>query len=140
MKKIVPAILAVFYLGTSTGATIHFHYCMDKLVAWGLGQNRTKPNGCPYCGMAKTTSDKPCVKQTKGCCKDELKLVKVEKDQKITDAGFNLVKPILQIADHSIFDLTAFVITSSIIEHPTAHGPPQTANVSLFLRNCVFRI
>jgi hypothetical protein len=40
MKKFITAILAVLYLGTSSGATIHMHYCMGKLAEWGLGHQK----------------------------------------------------------------------------------------------------
>lgn len=140
MKKFLIFILAFTYLTTSIGATVHLHYCMDKLVAWGLGQNKTKANACPYCGMAKTDTNKHCGKQSKGCCHDEQKQVKIQKDQKTVDPGFNLVKPFSQIADHSLLDVSAIFITSPILELPTSHAPPRSGNVSLFLRNCVFRI
>ena len=140
MKRFVSAILAVFYLSTSSGATLHLHYCMDKLVAWGFGKEKTNKKSCPYCGMAKTTADKHCGKQSKGCCKDEQKQVKIEKDQKTADVGFNVVKPILQIAFYTTFELSSIDFTSPTLEHPSTHAPPQTGNNSLFLFNCVFRI
>ena len=51
MKKFITAILAVLYLGTSSGATIHMHYCMGKLADWGLGHQNSKT--CGNCGMEK---------------------------------------------------------------------------------------
>ncbi|MBK8522228.1 MAG: hypothetical protein IPL54_15650 [Chitinophagaceae bacterium] len=42
-EKFITAILAVLYLGTSSGATIHMHYCMGKLAEWGLGHQNPKP-------------------------------------------------------------------------------------------------
>jgi hypothetical protein len=36
MKKILVSILAVFYLASSVGATVHLHYCMDKFINWSL--------------------------------------------------------------------------------------------------------
>ena len=45
MKKFITAILAVLYLGTSSGATIHMHYCMGKLADWGLGHKNSKTCG-----------------------------------------------------------------------------------------------
>jgi hypothetical protein len=140
MKKFLVLILALTYLTTSIGATVHLHYCMDKLVAWGIGHSKTKANACTYCGMANPNTDKHCGKQSKGCCHDEQKQVKIEKDQKSVDPSFNLAKPFSQIADHSVIDISAIIITSPILEHSTSHAPPRTGNVSLFLRNCVFRI
>ena len=52
MKKFVAVILALVYIGTSTGANIHMHYCMGKLADWGLGDNKSKT--CSKCGMEKS--------------------------------------------------------------------------------------
>ena len=74
MKRLLVTILAILYLGTSTGATIHMHYCMGKLVdmkLWHSGRDK-----CGNCGMKKS---KACAKK---CCKDEHKLVKLEKDHR----------------------------------------------------------
>ena len=140
MKKLLVLILAFTYLTTSIGATVHFHYCMDKLVAWGLGHSQTKVNACPYCGMDRTDADKHCGKQSKGCCHDEQKQVKIEKDQKTADLAFDLAKPFLQIAEHSIFEFSTITVDSPTLEYPTSHAPPRVGIISLFLRNCVFRI
>ena len=140
MKKFVTATLAVFYMSASTGATLHLHFCMDKLVAWGFGKEKANKDSCPYCGMVKTSADKHCGKQSKDCCKDEQKQVKIEKDQKTAEAGLNFVKPILQSADNSTFDLPTIAISSPVEDYPTSHAPPRMGNCSLFLRNCVFRI
>ena len=140
MKKLLVAILAIVYLTTSIGATIHLHYCMDKLVAWGFRADQTNKKSCPFCGMTKTKADKHCGKETKGCCKDEQKQVKVDKDQKTPDAGLILSKPFPQIADQSSFALSPIAVTSPVLEFPTSNSPPRAEEISLFLRNCVFRI
>ena len=140
MKNFFVLILALTYLTTSIGATMHFHYCMDKLVAWGLGQHNSKADTCPYCGMAKTENNKHCGKKSKGCCHDEQKQVKIEKDQKTVDLGFDFAKQFFQIADHSRFDYSVVAVTSTTLEYSASHAPPLAGNVSLFLRNCVFRI
>ncbi|MBS0425003.1 MAG: hypothetical protein JST09_18895 [Bacteroidetes bacterium] len=141
MKKFLVTILALVYLTTSIGATVHFHFCMDKLVAWGLGSGKSKSKACPYCGMVKTSADKHCGKQSKGCCHDEHKQVKVEKDQKVVDAGFKLERPLLVIADHTLpGELSSIAVFSPSIEYPLTHAPPRTDKAPLFVRNCVFRI
>jgi hypothetical protein len=140
VKKLLAFILAITYLSTSIGATVHFHYCMDRLVAWGFGGEKTSPKSCPYCGMPKTDADKHCGKQAKGCCKDEQRQLKIEKDQKAQDAGFNLMKPIFQITEHSPIEFSIVSFGSPTLEYPVSHAPPRAEDVSLFLRNCVFRI
>lgn len=140
MKKFLVTILAIIYLTTSVGATVHMHYCMDKLVAWGLGKEKSKVKACPSCGMVKTTTDKHCDKKSKGCCKDEQKIVKLENDQKISETSFHLsIIPaeaiIPRFSDYS-FEY-AYSLTE---EYPLTNAPPRTGSVSLFIRNCVFRI
>ena len=73
MKKIAIAILAFVYISTSTGMVLHTHYCMGEPVAWGLGQNKSKT--CSKCGMPRSDE------KNSGCCKDEYKYVKNDKDQ-----------------------------------------------------------
>ena len=141
MKKILVAILAFVYLTTSVGATVYYHYCMDKLVAWGLGSGKTKAKACPYCGMVKTTADRHCGKQSKGCCHDDHKLVKSEKDQKTVDVGYKLERPFPLIATHSLpGEFSSIDVFSPVLEYPLTHAPPRTGKAPLFVRNCVFRI
>src|SRR5512138_104862 len=79
MKKIIVAILAVLYLSTSIGATVHLHYCMGRLVDWGLWH--TNSSRCSTCGMEKKHGS-----NDNGCCRDEHKQLKVEKDQKLSES------------------------------------------------------
>ena len=140
MKKFLVTILALVYLTTSVGATVHMHYCMDKLVTWGLGKNTTNKKSCPYCDMSKSTTDKHCGKESKGCCKDEQKIVKLENDQKVTDAAIHLAQ-ISAEAITPVFSDYSFEYVSSLIEENSAtNAPPRAQNVSLFVLNCVFRI
>src|SRR5258705_11087377 len=141
MKKFLATILAVIYLSTSMGATVHLHYCMDKLVAWGFGEKGMNKKSCPYCGMTKATNtDKHCGKESKGCCKDEQKQVKIEKDQKVSEPGFVFNKLFIQSSSHASIKINCIYIFSPSLEYPLTHAPPQTRNVSLFVRNCIFRI
>lgn len=141
MKKFLVTILAFVYLSSNIGATINMHYCMDKLVVWRLGDGKTKSKACPYCSMAKTSQDKHCGKESKGCCKDEQKIVKLENDQKISEAS---PFPFSQIPSEAItpvfFDYSVEYASSLTEEYPLTHAPPRTKDVSLFVLNCVFRI
>ncbi|HEY4206556.1 MAG TPA: hypothetical protein VGM31_07085, partial [Puia sp.] len=92
MKKVLVTILAFLYLSTSMGATVHLHYCMGKLVGWGLLDNGGK--ACLSCGMLKQAAGDGCMVAMKGCCHDEQKLIKNEKDQKPGQSSPELVKPV----------------------------------------------
>jgi hypothetical protein len=130
LKRFVLAILSVFYLSSSIGATIHFHYCMDKLVALGL--NKSDEKECSNCGMEKAGKD--------GCCKDDHKQVKIETDQKATESSifsFN------HYSDVTIIPFSEFQIASSIVSSfglPYSNGPPKHQAINLYLVNRVFRI
>lgn len=84
MKRFAAAILAVLYISTSAGATVHLHYCMGKLADWSLGQKESKT--CGNCGM-KTNEAKE-----KGCCNDENKFLKTILTRKRQKQGCNYFK------------------------------------------------
>lgn len=140
MKKLTATILAVIYLSSTIGATLHLHYCMERLVGWGLSADHANKKVCPFCGMATTSPAKNGSKESKGCCKDELKQVKVDNDHKIPDAAISLHKPILQLEDHFSVDPSFIACNPPILEFPTSNSPPRSEEISLILRNCVFRI
>lgn len=131
MKKIVVTILALLYLSASVGATVHFHYCMDKLVDWGLEHSNDKT--CDQCGMEKSHE------KDNGCCKDEHKQVKLENDHKGAIA--------FQLAGLMSIDLPAYEFELPQIsfpavtgQHPLSHAPPGAGDIAVYIRNCVFRI
>ena len=141
MKKFLATILSFIYVTTSVGATVHLHYCMNQLVEWGLGNKNSNAKICSFCGMARSNTDQHCEKENKGCCKDEQRFVKLENDQKISDASFKFS----QISPNTItpgfsLDCCFEYIAALTKEFPVINGPPQTGNVSLFVRNCIFRI
>ena len=124
----------------SIGATVHLHYCMDKLVAWGFMNEKSNKKACPYCGITKSATDKHCAKESKGCCKDEQKIVKLENDQKVSDAIFQFTQISSDAISHTFTDYS-FKCSSSLTEKfPFTHAPPRTQGVPLFVSNCVFRI
>lgn len=139
MKKFIVSILALVYLSSSMGATVYRHYCMDKLVAWGLGHEKSSKKSCPYCGMDKTSQDKHCVKESKGCCKYEQSVVKLQNDQKVSEVAFQFSQISVAIAPVSS-DYSFEYVSSLTEEYPLTHAPPRTQNISLFVLNCVFRI
>src|SRR6266516_5502726 len=85
MKKFLVFILSLVYLTGSTGATVHMHYCMGKLIGWSLQHDSKKKDQCRKCGMKNSTNKK-------GCCKDEQKHIQIEKDQKGSALQYNFNK------------------------------------------------
>ena len=126
MKKILALILSVVYLTSSVGATVHLHYCMDKLINWSFSDEGNK---CKNCGMEKSGN----------CCKDENKFVKNSLDQSATGAIQLLQPPAIDthISFTGVSDNCSF---PSINEYPINHSPPVDDGVDIRIRNCVFRI
>lgn len=132
MKKFITAILAVLYLGTSSGATIHMHYCMGKLADWGLGHNKSKT--CGQCGMEKTEST------DNGCCKDEHKFFKDDSAQKITENSLQMLQVLSAAMPAAYIELPVVEFPSLTEESPNSNAPPRTQGVPVYIRNCVFLI
>ncbi len=129
VKKIFAAILAVLYLFT-TGATINLHYCMGKLVDQSLFDNHSEQ--CSKCGMEKS-------QQSKDCCKDEHKQLKVNNDHYTPDLSFQKIQLFSDVLPVAFIDVP--VRYSSINEeNPLTNAPPRSWDVPIFKRICVFRI
>lgn len=122
----------VSYLAVSSGIVVNFHYCMDRLASteWFAMEGKQ----CGKCGMEMHKSH--------GCCHDEVKVVKMEDDQKITPTiavDFSSLQMPAQVP--SEFISTSFY-NSNITRHPDNHPPPllSMAGQDTYISNCVFRI
>jgi len=137
MKRVFASILAVLYLSTSVGATVHMHYCMDHLVGWGLVDHESKD--CIACGMAKDAPMAGCSVGMKNCCHDEHKHFQSDRAQKPaqTWAEWNLT-PALALL--SVNGWNEPMVMVPAIGRPVANGPPLLRQVPIFLRNRCFRI
>lgn len=131
MKKALIVILSFFYLSSSVGATVHLHYCMNRLVDWSLWNDNDKK--CAKCGMEKSQEE------DSGCCKDEHKQVKLDNDHK---ASVNfLLSHLVSIAVPSpLFELFDIKLPTVTEKNPLSHAPPRSSDISVYIRNCVFRI
>jgi hypothetical protein len=133
MKKLIVCILAVLYIGSSTGATVHLHYCMGKLVAMKLW-HPSEAAKCSKCGMKKNTT---CAKS---CCKDEHKTIKLEKDQKPAQAFLNLTEPALATVPVNYTDIVSISTNSIAQQFPVSNAPPRSPKVQTHILHCSFRI
>lgn len=130
MIKGFTSILAVFYLLISSGVVINMHYCMNRLDSTQLYADKSET--CGRCGMH--------VEDSKGCCRDEIKIVKLQEDQKASSElsfDFKSFQPVIVQASEyfsSQFD--------NINEHTSHnnHSPPLLSTLDIYLQNCVFRI
>lgn len=128
MKKVIVSILAALYLCSSTGATVHLHYCMGKLVNWSL----TDKGGdkCVKCGMEKNG----------GCCKDEHQFVKNSLDQKTAESAIQFMQTSTNATSVTLINIFELYSSSLIETYPASHAPPLKTGVDILLHNCVFRI
>jgi hypothetical protein len=131
MKKLLFFLLAFLYITSSCEATVYLHYCMGKAV--GFSFTPGKSGNCQRCGMKKSAKGM-------GCCKDEQKLIKSNKNQKITDLPSfnNQSKCFVSVSSH-------YTDFSVIYRQPTTvnrqpHGPPGANPVPVYLVNCLFLI
>ncbi len=131
MKKITVLLLILLYVGTSSGAVVRFHYCMGQLVKLGIGLS--DKGGCTLCSSPKKTCEK-------SCCKDDYKLVKTDKSQKVYPNNFQFE----QVAVVLYPKQTSFAVHVAIpVETGKAslsNAPPSVEDTHLFIRNCAYRI
>ena len=130
MKKITVVILLFCYLAVSAGVIVNLHFCMDRLASAKLFEQKGKE--CGKCGMHLDNS--------KGCCRDEITIIKMDDDQKINE-GFSYSLPALEPLGHNSSD---FIITSfynaPLTPHCQSHAPPLISGQGTYLLNSVFRI
>jgi len=121
--------MLLLYGSAAIGATVHIHYCMNKLT--GISFVERKNAVCSNCGMPKTKAH--------GCCREECKQIKLYADQ--------LTSPVYEAANvlsHAV--VTPFIINtivlpkvSAVVEN-TSHAPPGLQKQKLYLKNNVWLI
>ena len=103
---------------------------MDRLASTQLFASEAKV--CGKCGMHTSKSN--------GCCRDEVKIIKMEVDQKTaSNVAFEL--PALDVIGQlpSQFIVASFCNVEET-RHYKNHSPPLLTEQDTYLQNCVFRI
>lgn len=131
MKKLLVTILALVYLGSSTGGVMHLHYCMGKLAETSFTKNNNPT--CGKCGM-KTSQKKG------GCCKDESKFVKNEQDQKASLTHFEFQQQLVALLPSTIYMVTEENLCNQLLITYAANAPPDIHAPAVYLRVCSFLI
>ena len=131
MKKLLITVLAVFYLGVSSGATVHFHYCMGELIEWGLSNDSSEgADDCSNCGMKKGVSE--------DCCKDQKQELKLKDSQKAPLSNYQakifIAEPILY------HELQVNTLPSISEQYFSVYTVPRSEKTPVFIRNRNFRI
>lgn len=133
MKKLFVFILAVIYLSEASGMGLHLHYCMDKLVYWGLTEPKKK---CATCDHSINCAPKIACKD---CCKDELKTAKFDNANKVDQVLLTRNFPIETVHLFSSLEIPCIVPYTTIRAY-NINAPPDLYKVPIFIFNRVFRI
>jgi hypothetical protein len=125
MKRSFVAILTIIYFAISSGVIVNIHYCMGKVREVKL----------------ESMAEKKCCSKmaSKGCCKTEFKLVKLEDAQKASYADFAINTPVTPLFTELCYLQTPFY-NAQIVVHANDHSPPLISGQDIYLQNCVFRI
>ena len=130
MKRVALILLSVFYLGLSSGFTMHFHYCMGQLVKWGVAEQ--KQERCGYCGKAKQAK--------KSCCKDDYKQAKVDQSQKVSPFNYQFEQTAVLVKDIHLFGSNTPIVMPEMGKFSLINAPPDRTSIPVFIRNCTYRI
>lgn len=127
MKKIFASFAVFIYFAFVTGVMVNQHFCMDRYDSIQL--YKTSSDLCGKCGMHT---------QNKGCCHDEITIIKLQDDHKTSSFSFELKN--LQPA---VVDLPEFIALETSndpsVDHLN-HSPPLLTQPDIYLQNRVFRI
>lgn len=126
MKKILAILFSVFYFGFSSGAAFSVHFCMEELVS--VSQKTT--DICGKCG----------VKEKKGCCKTEVKVLKVDDSQKADLLKIDFISQIAPASAHQQFFFIDKSFSAAKFTLIRINGPPEYKLVPIYINHCHFRI
>lgn len=126
MKKILAILFSVFYFGFSSGAAFSVHFCMEEFVS--VSQKTT--DICAKCD----------VKEKKGCCKTEIKVVKVDDSQKSDLLMIDFLSQIAPTLTEQNFFFADKSFSATKFTQIRINGPPEYRPVPIYLNHCNFRI
>ena len=135
LKKLLTISLAFLYLLVSSGLLVEIHHCMGRIADASLHvfAHETDDDTCGKCGMPKT-------EEYAHCCKDEVKLVKVDDDQKASGIFYQLDAPVAIIQALPWQEWMEPESSLQAVVLPPSHGPPLTETNSFQSLYCIFRI
>lgn len=132
MKKLIVSVLAFLYISSSCEATVYLHYCMGKQVSFSFMPEHS--GNCHKCGMKKTGG-------TKGCCKDEKKVLKSDPNQGLSGLNFSTSLPKKSTYINSeYYSFSEPVAISKVRVNTPTYGPPGDHPVPFYLMNCLLLI
>lgn len=128
MKKVIVAIIAVLYMGLSSGIAMDIHYCMGKKA--GADFYSSENEKCGKCGMKNKAS---------GCCNDEHKFYKLSDSHKTASNDLKVEAPVAIIT--TAFTTAGYQqLHSSIVKSSLSNAPPQYQRPPASVLYCIFRL
>ena len=131
MKRIAAFILLMLYFVTSSGATLHYHFCMGEMANISLWADKEKE--CSKCGMEKKG-------ENSGCCSDEQQWIKIEDDQKANTTPVEFSKFQVETFIIAFYYSQLLVSKDQANPFPESRSPLRSCELPAYLLNCVFRI
>ncbi|WP_313091562.1 HYC_CC_PP family protein [Chryseobacterium flavum] len=126
MKKILAILFSIFYFGFSSGAAFSVHYCMQEFVS----VSQKTDDICGKCG----------VKEKKGCCKTEIKVVKVDDAQTSDLLKINFLSLFSELPAKHQFFFADKSFSASKFTQIQINAPPERNPVPIYIHHCNFRI
>jgi hypothetical protein len=128
MKKIVASLAVIIYFIFACGVLVNLHYCMDRYDSFRL--YKAASDWCTRCGMHT---------KSKGCCHDEVKIVKLQGDYQTSSASFAFknIQPVV-IAFNELLSTSLLKSNEPLIV--SGHSPPLLSQQNIYIQNRVFRI
>lgn len=130
MKRLLISLIALIYFTVSSGMVMSVHYCMGKIS--DVQVNQVPEERC-ICGMSKKETS------SKGCCKTEFKMVKLDDIHKASSASYDIQIPVALVPRSlSLLEVSSSYSNDKV--YIDIHGPPLLSEQDTYLLNCVFRI
>jgi hypothetical protein len=127
LKKIFTIAFCLFYLVSSSGLAINFHYCGGKLKAIGI--NQYKEEAC--CGKKM---------KSKGCCQNKTSVVKAFGDQ-ASSKNITITKALSGFV--TVLTADPYFYPNPVRKlqlAPRIKAPPETPGMPTFLSTRSIRI
>jgi len=123
MKKVVAFIVAILYLGLTTGLAVNIHYCMGEISQVQF----------------ESYNDNDLCKTKMPCCGHDYHLVKVSDEHQQASTNLNLKAPVAEL--HFFIPSIDELVSSTVPRNITnANSPPLLSDPDIYVQNCVFRI
>ena len=128
MKKLIASLTVIIYFAFTCGVLVNFHYCMDRYDSYSL--YKAASDWCPKCHMHTGT---------RGCCHDEVKIVKLQDDHQTS--SFSFASKDVQLPTITLSEFLSIVpLTENLDLSKTDRPPPLLPEQDTYIQNRVFRI